>query len=804
MSASQSLHPKQSAKSSVLEKTGKTAGIKLPVIVRHLPTSLLIAFLIFGLAWTVQLLRGPVIIDVGAANALDNLYLDEGSHLDSDTNQDKGYGGFFAAEVQPDKGASTGRDLTFRWSERTSYIKLLWPLEAEPLKATLLLAAPRPDLPPDKIGTTLKVTQVLDRDETVLASQLAITGQPHEYSFVIPYHLKPDLAAVRLRFDAASDFQPGKGDSRHLSLIFYRLTLAPDYGAFGWQGWLASLARPGLLAVLAFFSWAIASLAFRRRHISLICEGVAGVVLIFSLIWWATAAEPYYAAWAFVLPLAWLFGWLGTVFTSRAPNLPAPFIYAATLFPVLPIVQFALGRLNLYGINPASVTFEVYIGALLFSAGMYVRYNLLGPSQPAQFEQAFVRAVVLAAVVSFLYNHFFVWQTNLYRGADFKVYYYALQNYEAGKPLYDLAAVLNHPGDAVRVPPTFGFLVWPFVHVFTFNVELALAFWRAINELLFVPVVLVMLKVFGGIRNQKYFTAAVLFMCLSYNQVAETVAYGQFNIIMLLGLALTMLWTKQKRDTGAGIALALPIGIKLIPILWAAFWPLEKRWRGWFGLGLGGAVISGLAALAVGWDNIWFYLTKVVFGVNHPEITISNQALFGFLGRLSVPLVMDDYKGRLAAWVTLAGYGGAVALTLLTLWIIWRRRDKDSRADLLKLSALNLLMLIIPPFVWFHYDTLALVSLLTLLVWLGEQPLAHEVARWQLLLFGLAFAMLAYGGRNDFFFTQAVGLARLGSSYRFMAVVALWSLNLWYIWKNQKPYSNHTDIKDIGEKVALG
>lgn len=787
-------------------QAGNVSRNGLARLMRRFPVLLLIALAVFALAWVVQLVRQPLKVDVGATNALDNIYLDEGSHIDDSTGEDKGYGGFFAPEQQPQ--AQPNSDASYRWSERTSYLKLHWPEDATPVTVTLRLSAPRPNLPPDQVGAHIKVTSIIGRDENLLG-QFDVTGLPQSYSFVIPTHLAPDLSQMRLRLDANSDFQPGKGDSRQLSFIFYSFSVQPDYATFGWKGWFASFLRPALLAIIAFFCGAIAQLTFSRRHWAWLCEVVAGALLLLSMLVWATQAEPYYSAWAFVLPLAWCLVWTAKTFAKRIENLPSPFVYAATLYLLMPIIQFALGRLDLYSINPASVTFEAYLGALLFCAGMYVRYFLLGQPQTTSFEQTFVRAMLFAAVVSFVYNQVFIWQTDLYRGADFKVYYYALRDYEAGKPLYDLNAVLNHPGDAVRVPPTFGILVWPFVRIFTFNVELAVSFWRALNELLVIPTIWVLIKVFGGTQQGKYFTAAVVFLCLSFGQISDTIAYGQFNVIMLFGLGLAALWIKQKRDLLSGIALALPVGIKIVPILWTPFWLVRRRWQGLVGLVLGGAIIAVLSSLVVGWNNIWIYVSQIVFGVNHPEITITNQALFGFLGRLSVPQVMDDYKGTLAGWVTFLGYGGALVFTLVNIIVLWRScKNKDVWQTLLEISSLNLLMLFIPPFVWFHYATLGLVSILTLLVVLTLQNSSRDrnAPTWQLLLFGLAYVMLAYGGRNDFFFTEAVGLARLGSSYRFVAVVALWLLNLWYLWRNRAANQLESEFENqpaqIGEQNA--
>jgi hypothetical protein len=71
-----------------------------------------------------------------------------------------------------------------------------------------------------------------------------------------------------------------------------------------------------------------------------------------------------------------------------------------------------------------------------------------------------------------------------------------------------------------------------------------------------------------------------------------------------------------------------------------------------------------------------------------------------------------------------------------------------------------------------------LVAIVAMLIALSRD----NTSRPKLLVFALAFGLLAYGGRQEFFFTEAVGLERLGSSYRFLATFALWSLNLWILW----------------------
>jgi hypothetical protein len=617
--------------------------------------------------------------------------------------------------------------------------------------------------------------------------------QGNYYEFKLPEHLRPNLAAYELSFEADNAYQPGNGDVRGLSVLFFSLRLEPNYADFGWKGWLASFARPGLLAIMAFSCWALGRYflpAGKKGRLALGLEAVAGLLLLGSLVFWRQAAEPVYASWAFILPLAWLLLALAEAFRRRAAHLPAAYIYAATLFPLLPLSQFAFGRLDLYSVNPGSVLIGGYVAALFYAGAIFINS---GPAHPAVFERAFVRGTLAAASVSFLYDHFNVFKENLYRGADFKVYYAALTRFDGGGPLYDLKEIASLPGAAARMPPGFSLTVWPLERLFGPDVNSALLTWRIFNELLLIPVILILLRVFGGEREGLKFNPAVWFLGLSFGQIAESLGYGQWNVIVLLCLALMALWVKEGKLQKAGIALALPIALKLYPLISVLYFGLQKNWRaarnGLAGLVLGGLVIAGLTGLAVGFDQIWFYFTQVVFGVNRPEIDISNQSLWGFWSRLAVPRVMADFKGDLPDWITPVSYASAAALTLITCLGIGRKPG-DQDDEQLKLGALALLAVLIPPFVWFHYIVPCLVAVLALLVSLSRP--GSPTRRWELAAFGIAYACLAYGSRTDFFFTDAVALARFGSSYRFLAALVLWGLCIWLLRKPVKASASQT------------
>lgn len=736
------------------------------------PPPLALALVIFMLAWALGMARGPLTIDIGADNQFDALYFN--------ASED----GLFAPESRPPSKDFPEADNTYRWATRNIRLKIPWPLDAVPLKAMLRASAPRPSLPADQTGVTVKARGKVEWSEQDLGT-IGING-PYDgnyYQFKLPSQLRPSLAPYEIWLETDNAYRPAAGDARSLSVVLFSLRLEPDYARFGWQGWLATAARPGLLAFLAFCCWGIGRLLLpvARRQWALGLEVVAGGLLLLSMLGWPQAAEPLYASWAFILPLGWLLLLLAELFRRRVVSLPAPFIYTATLFPILPLAQFGFGRLNLYSVNPSSVLIGVYVGALFYIGAIYISS---GPTNPAAFEQAFVRGVLIASLVSFGYDHFHVFETNLYRGADFKVYYGALLSYEQGGSLYNLRDLIEIPGYAARQPPGFVLTLWPLVRLFGADVGNALLAWRIVNELLLIPCLLVLLRVFGGERDGKRLSPAVWFLALNFGQIAESVGYGQWNIFGLLGLSLMALWVKERRPGLSGVALALPVSLKLYPVVSALYFVLEKRaWRGLGGLAVGGAVIAGLAGLAVSFNQLWFYVTQVVFGINRPEISISNQSLWGFWGRLALPRVSDEFKGELPDGVALLSYACVLLFTAVTCWVLWRRHGGDDASQQLKMAALALLAVLIPPFVWFHYIVPCLVGVLALMVVLSRRE--SQLPKWQLVLFALAYAALAYGGRNDFFFSEAVGLARLGSSYRFLAAFVLWGLSLWLLWQRQ-------------------
>jgi hypothetical protein len=781
---------------------------KLPILIL-----LGILFGLFGAAWVIGIFRAPLVVDVGGTDRLDLIYLETGA------------GGFFQPEKQELDSQEPPRDNTYRWTGKIGYIKMPYEVYAMPVKITIRATAPRANVPPDKSATKL-IVGLEKNGKFTRYQEFPITGEYEgkDYELIVPLNAyrRPTLEPMLLRMEIENPFQPGGGDTRNLGMIVFNLKLEPHLAVSNAYSFLYTTLRPFELVAITFSIWLIAWSIAKGWGMSLILAAGSALTLLASMLFWAVEADPYYAEWAIIFTAGALLSGLAIRFTAKTKTLAPAFVWAATLYLIMPIAQVAFGRLNLFSLSTGSVTFWAFLVMGLVCTFFSFRSN--------NFDRIFTLTFLTAAGISFGFWLIFVFATDLYRGADFKVYYNALVAYQKGSFLYNFDQLINLPGQAVRMPPVFAPVLWGFAVIFGSDNQSALLVWRILNTLLLIPTVWVLIKTFRPAQprprgegqgeslqshdsnlNQ---TPTVLFLGLAFAQNAETIAYGQFNIIVLLGMALMGLWIKQGKFFSSGTALALPIGLKLYPLMSAFYYFFGQTTRkanqvtpkcvensenratrpskfvtgyrslvsGLGGLVAGGAVLILLSGLAAGFDNVWLYLSQVVWKVNKPEMDISNQSLFGFFARLDTAQVVSDYKGTFSAWVTTAGYGGALICTLLTFWVIWRGKSPQPswENEQLKLGALALLALVIPPFVWLHYSVAAIAAIIALAVVLDRQK------RHYLLLFAVAYAMLGYGGRNDFFFTEAVGLARIGSSYRFLAVTALWLFTLYLIWQQGK------------------
>ncbi len=718
-----------------------------------IPLSL--SLLIFLMAWLANIASNTFYIDVGSDTHLDEVYIQPENS------------GFYASEKRKDLNSK--QDNTFRWAGKEASLQLPEILLLTPWKVTLAASAARPNLPPNQPGTTLIASLVGNqRQQEFGRYPVSSAADGTNITFNIPAQYSLPIASDLLRLDSTEVFQPGKGDNRTLAIVLYNLKLEPDYAAYGLKGWLITLVLPLLvtLIALAATSWAGlfgAGLIWRSG-----LQLAMGTLLVCSLLFWQELTETSYVPWCITLWLGWLAFWLAGQFVRRAPALPGPFVYAACFMGVLPIIQIVFNRLDLNNWGDVAVAI-LQIGALLFCIGAYFWGG-------KYFEPLLVWGFASAALISFGCLHWLALFDSDYHGFDFRVNYYQQLNMEqTGAPLYNAADIVASPGSAVRMPPTFTLIYWILQRIFGENVQAALFVWRIFNELLLIPIIFMLVKLADEL---KYRLPIVLFIVLGFRQLAYNIDLAQPNIILLFFLVLTALLIKNGREQLSGIALAFPIWLKLIPGVLALYYLVERRWRGLMGLIAGSLLINAMVVAAAGWDNVWYYYTQALWGVNQPEIGLVGQSLWGFVGRLGVNEVQKSFTQSFPQELMGVGYLLSLLVLGVTLAVLWRNTAQDWLNKLLKLNALLITSLIISPFSWKHYAVMLLGAIVIVLV-----KLSRGSSGGMLVLFGLAYGILAYDQDFLFFPDRAFGLARLASSDFFFALVGLWIVNLGLIWQ---------------------
>jgi len=200
---------------------------------------------------------------------------------------------------------------------------------------------------------------------------------------------------------------------------------------------------------------------------------------------------------------------------------------------------------------------------------------------------------------------------------------------------------------------------------------------------------------------------ALLLLGLGFAPVLETLAIGQINSLMLLGLALFLHGHADRRLAWAGdVALAATILVKLTPAV-LLLWPLVRRdWPRLLRVGAGAAALCVPALLLYG-PEPWYAFGRLLPGLlQGAPRNPYNQALVGLLTTLTPE---GSPAEAAVGWA-----GRAVAPLLLASWalVCWRRRGDAGGAPL----AYGVTVLTIASsLVWHHHLTFLALPL----AWLG-------------------------------------------------------------------------------------
>ena len=239
--------------------------------------------------------------------------------------------------------------------------------------------------------------------------------------------------------------------------------------------------------------------------------------------------------------------------------------------------------------------------------------------------------------------------------------------------------------------------------------------------------------------------AAVLLVLSISEPLRNALWLGQTTPVILLltigGVALA-----RRHPVLAGLILALPVSIKITPVLIAVWWLVDRRRRkALSGLAAGLGVLGLVQLLLVDWS----VLRTFVATLRHVQQTTTtgwaNQSLVGWLADFSVSEHPGSYPTlTIPTWISAVSTG---SLLLVVAAVVLRAMHlQRTGLDAERFATAGLLTASLPftPLSWTHYYLLLLVPaavllqaavrsglrwpylVVTALVALSTQPLAHD------------------------------------------------------------------------------
>ncbi len=677
-----------------------------------------------------------------------------------------------------------------RWTTANTRLDLPLVAAHTPLIASVTVINSYPDGVPDP---TLRITA---GPISVRSNVPREAGQPRTYSLLVsPSDQWRQWSqwswAMPITLES-STYQPGGEDTRALGVMLHSASLRSTASLFVlpplWQ-----LTAIGLIAAAAYLTLRGVGLGYWLAW--------GGGLLVVALIagglrWNFLDIAPYTMRVAGMLGLVALYGLgvhlLSVVLpaTRTAPTLAPPSSGAWAQIPVsLPalmlmmgiaywlmpfyqVLQTADGARNL---SPYPPTLLVALAVVLVGGlGVTVLWDARQATpRPLEPDHRWVRwmlgVLAVAAVVHLGVMLEFAFRRS---GPDFWILFRGAREWVRGGSLYNLEAVLtNHFGHVFKVPPFYGMLFVPFVQQDGLTI---LFYHRVLNTLLLAGSAALIFWGFG-VRLASVLGVGVLLL-FNMRPIADTVAYGQIDIMLLFLLLLTLISLRRGWGVVAGFAVALATLFKLYPAVLLALFVVRREWRAVVGFGLGMLLCNGLALAVIGWEQHRIYIFEVVPRIGGGTAWVENQTLNGFVARLLTDrIVSEKFNHPLLSIITYGGFGLALAGTL---WLVWQSARPRLGSPLavtdprfaLHFSLFVILMVLFVPAAWMHYQTITLVPMLAILLFATHEGL-H---RWQAALFGGAYALIAFGNQWSFYDSTMLDiLTLLGTSYKFYGVVLL-------------------------------
>ena len=231
--------------------------------------------------------------------------------------------------------------------------------------------------------------------------------------------------------------------------------------------------------------------------------------------------------------------------------------------------------------------------------------------------QLVLRIAKVIAVIGFIVVVSAALRTGWTRiSTDFPNYYVgavAARDHDSLRDLYDwtwfarkasYAGIDNQLGGYVPQSPA---TMLPLIPIAGFPPLTAKRIWLVVNLILLLAAVGILVRM-TGVRWEYLI---ILLLC-GYRSLMTNLIYGQYYILLLFLLTLTLDTFWRRRDSLSGFLCGATFAIKLYPGPLLIYFAAKRAWASVVGMAAGIACVSGIALLLFGWNGIAYYLTHVL------------------------------------------------------------------------------------------------------------------------------------------------------------------------------------------------
>lgn len=289
----------------------------------------------------------------------------------------------------------------------------------------------------------------------------------------------------------------------------------------------------------------------------------------------------------------------------------------------------------------------------------------------------------------------------------------------------------------------------------------------------------------GGLLAKPWMVVAGACVMVVAHPVANTIFWGQINVLLMMLVALDCLHPNPKWPRGALIGIAA--AVKLTPAGFVLIFLLRKDYRAMVTSFISFLVCTAIAFVLMPHDS-WLYWTDRVFhatGMNIGPIHANESVISSF-----------EKLGLSGTTLTLVGGIGVVLVAIMT-WLGTRRALNDGdQAMALGVTAAGVLL--VSPISWSHHWVLALPTAALIMIkgyrqhkfWLLASGWVGVVILWLAPHYQVPLEYQIWS------FPQKV----VGSSYQLLAVIFLMVMTVrWYLGRRRPVSADELDFELPGQ-----